>query len=144
MVIQLPILILIWRAILYSAEQIHFSPGFLWLPDLSLRDPLFILVIATTLIMIVQTRLMTPMTTGETSGSQKYMGYFFPVLMAVLLWSFPAGLWLYYFLTTAFQVGQQALVNWEMARADGGSTVVSAEPEEDEEGGDEDDGEHQA
>jgi len=126
MVIQLPILVLLWKAILYSAEQIHLSPGFLWLSDLSLRDPYFILVILTTAVMILQSKMMTPMTAGEGSGSQKYMGYIFPVFMAVFLYNFPAGLWLYYFLTTILQVGQQYFVNWEMARAEEGAPMVSA------------------
>jgi YidC/Oxa1 family membrane protein insertase len=116
MVVQLPIIIIIWRALLYASEQIHLSPGFLWVPDLSLHDPYFILVVVTTLIMLVQQYFMTPMT-PDAAGPQKYMGYFFPILMGFLLWRFPAGLWLYYLLTTAAQVGQQAFVNWEMARA---------------------------
>ena len=119
LLVQLPILILIWRAILYSAELIHLSPGFLWIPDLSLYDPYFILVIVTTGIMMLQQWLMTP-TRAETSGTQKYFGYIFPLIMAVLLWRFPAGLWLYYLLTTGAQVAQQAIVNREMARADAG------------------------
>ncbi len=118
MFIQLPILILLWKAILYASEEIHFSPGFLWIPDLSLRDPYFILVIVTTGLMIVQQRLMMPMSSGQTAGSQKYMGYIFPLFMAVFFWNFPAGLWLYYLLTTVSQVGQQAFVNWELAQGD--------------------------
>jgi len=118
MLIQLPILILLWKAILYSAEQIHFSPGFLWISDLSLRDPYFILVILTTAVTMLQQRLMTPMTTGEGSSSQKYMGYLFPLMMALFLYNFPAGLWLYYFLTTLTQVAQQLIVNRELAQGD--------------------------
>ena len=117
LLVQLPILVLIWRAILYSAELIHLSPGFLWIPDLSMHDPYFILVIVTTGIMMLQQWLMTP-TRAEASGTQKYFGYIFPVMMAVLLWRFPAGLWFYYLLTTAAQVAQQWIVNREMARAD--------------------------
>lgn len=124
MVIQLPIIIIIWRALLYASELIHLSPGFLWLPDLSLHDPYFILVILTTAVMVAQQYFMSPMTTPDAKGPQKYMGYFFPILMAVLLWRFPSGLWLYYLLTTAAQVGQQAFVNWEMARAGGGTVSV--------------------
>lgn len=134
MFIQLPILILLWKAILYASEEIHLSPGFLWIPDLSLRDPLFILIILTTGAMILQQRLMTPMTSGQTSGSQKYMGYIFPVFMAVFFWNFPAGLWLYYLLTTVSQVGQQAFVNWELAKAEAGAPSAAPEvPEEPEE-----------
>lgn len=127
--IQLPILVLLWKAILYSGEQIHLSPGFLWVSDLSLRDPYFILVILTTAVMILQQKLTTPMTTGETtggtSGSQKYMGYIFPIMMAVMLYNFPAGMWLYYLLTTVLQVAQQYFVNWEMAKAEGGTVPVT-------------------
>ncbi len=123
MAIQLPIIIVIWRALLYASEQIHLSPGFLWLPDLSLHDPYFILVVLTTLVMLLQQYFMTPMTTTDAAGPQKYMGYFFPLMMGFLLWKFPSGLWLYYLLTTAAQVGQQAFVNWEMARATAGQSV---------------------
>lgn len=132
MAIQLPIIIVIWRALLYASEQIHLSPGFLWLPDLSLHDPYFILVVLTTLVMLLQQYFMTPMT-SEAAGPQKYMGYFFPLMMGFLLWRFPSGLWLYYLLTTAAQVGQQAFVNWEMARASAGQA-----PQPDDEYGDAD------
>jgi len=126
MAVQLPIIVIIWRALLYASELIHLSPGFLWVPDLSLHDPYFILVILTTLVMIAQQYFMSPMT-ADAAGPQKYMGYFFPLLMAFLLWRFPAGLWLYYLLTTAAQVGQQAFVNWEMARASAGQATVPAD-----------------
>lgn len=66
------------------------------------------------------------------------MGYIFPIFMAVFLYNFPAGLWLYYLLTTLLQVGQQYFVNWEMARAEGGAVTVPAESpataEDDQEG----------
>jgi YidC/Oxa1 family membrane protein insertase len=129
MLVQLPLLVLLWRAIFYSSEQMHLSAGFLWITDLSVRDPYYILVILTTAIMIVQQRLMTP-TTGDAGASSKLMGYVFPLFMAVFFASFPAGLWLYYFLTTALQVGQQAIVNWELARAGGGRLPVEALEEE--------------
>jgi YidC/Oxa1 family membrane protein insertase len=127
--IQLPILILLWKAILYCSAFIRLSPGFLWIPDLSMRDPYFILVILTTLAMILQQKMMTPMTAGDAKGSQKYMGYIMPIFMAVFLYNFPAGLWFYYFLTTIFQVGQQYFVDWEMAKAEAasGGTGVTAD-----------------
>lgn len=118
LIIQLPIIYLIWRAILYASESIHLSPGFLWMPDLSLPDPYFILVIVTTLIMLWQQWKLTPQMGTEGGPGTKLFGYIFPVLMAILLWQFPAGLWLYYLLTTAAQAGQQAIVNRQLARAD--------------------------
>jgi YidC/Oxa1 family membrane protein insertase len=139
MLVQLPLLILLWRAIFYSSEQMHLSPGFLWLADLSVRDPYYILVILTTAVMLIQQRMMTPMT-ADAGGSSKLMGYIFPLFMAVFFASFPAGLWLYYFLTTVLQVGQQAIVNWEIARSDTGTAAmeepIDVEMEEEEEEGD--------
>jgi YidC/Oxa1 family membrane protein insertase len=134
MLIQLPIIFVIWRALLYASEQIHLSPGFLWIPDLSVHDPYFILVVVTTLIMVVQQRFMSMTPTADAKGIQKYIGYIFPVMMGVLLWRFPAGLWLYYLLTTAAQVGQQAFVNWEMARADAGTVPVPIDDIEEDDG----------
>jgi len=124
LLVQLPILILIWRAILYSSESIHLSPGFLWIPDLSVADPYFILVIVTTGIMMLQQWLMGGTTQAQATGTQKYFGYIFPIIMAVLLWRFPAGLWLYYLLTTATQVAQQWIVNREMAAAGHGRLTI--------------------
>jgi YidC/Oxa1 family membrane protein insertase len=136
MVVQLPIIFIIWRAILYAGERIHLSPGFLWMPDLSLYDPYFILVILTTAIMIVQQWKLTPQTGSDGGPGAKYFGYVFPVLMAILLWRFPAGLWLYYLLTTGAQAGQQALVNRQLARSD---RLAAATSEGDLELGDGDD-----
>lgn len=112
MFIQLPILILLWRAIMYSAEAIHMSPGFLWLSDLSQSDPYYILVVLTVGTMIVQQQMMQ--SPGGGGGQNKLMSFGFPLFMGIFLRNFPAGLWLYYFLTQIFMIGQQAFINWEM------------------------------
>ncbi|MFP4507609.1 MAG: membrane protein insertase YidC [Candidatus Acetothermia bacterium] len=114
MFIQLPILILLWRAIMYSAEAIHMSPGFLWLSDLSQSDPYYILVVLTVVTMIVQQQMMQ--SPGGSGGQNKLMSFGFPLFMGIFLRNFPAGLWLYYFLTQIFMIGQQAFINWEMER----------------------------
>jgi len=138
MFVQIPLLVLLWRAIFYSSEQMHLSSGFMWLADLSVRDPYYILVVLTTAVMLVQQRMMTPMTAGgEGGGSSKLIGYVFPLFMAVFFASFPAGLWLYYFLTTVLQVGQQAIVNWELGRSEAGKLAVpelASEEEQDDDG----------
>jgi len=114
--LQLPILILLWQAILYSAEQIHLSPGFLWIRDLSQPDPYYILVVLTTGAMLLQQWLTQRRMPEQATGGSQALGWLFPVIMAVLLMSFPAGLWLYYFLTTVLQMGQQLIIDWEMTR----------------------------
>ncbi|MFQ5793509.1 MAG: membrane protein insertase YidC [Candidatus Bipolaricaulia bacterium] len=115
--VQIPILILLWRAILFNSERIHFSPGFLWIPDLSLPDPFYILIALNIGAMILQNRLS--MTVGSIGGggfqSQIFM-WVFPFFIAFLLRNFPAGMWLYYLLQTVLQVGQQYWVNRELAQ----------------------------
>ncbi|KUK27566.1 MAG: Membrane protein insertase YidC [Acetothermia bacterium 64_32] len=116
MLLQFPILILLWQAILYSAEQIHLSPGFLWIGDLSQPDPYYVLVILTTGVMLLQQWLTQRRMPEQGGGGSQAIGWLFPVIMAVLFMSFPAGLWLYWLLTTVIQMGQQLVVDWEMAR----------------------------
>ena len=144
LLVQLPLLVLLWKAILYSTEEIHLSAGFLWMADLSLRDPYFIFVVVTTAAMILQQKLMTPVTTGD-SRNAAFIGYVFPIVMAIFLWNFPAGLWMYYFLTTIFQVAQQYIVNRELAHADAKARASSGGAGEGTqiEGGDSGDGERQ-
>lgn len=99
---------------MYSAEAIHMSPGFLWLSDLSMRDPTYILVILTVGTMILQQQMMQ--TPGGGGSQNKIMSYSFPLFMSIFLRNFPAGLWLYYLLTQLFMIGQQAFINWEMEK----------------------------
>ncbi|HBR10583.1 TPA: hypothetical protein DD712_04985 [Candidatus Acetothermia bacterium] len=109
MLLPMPILVLLFNAILSAAEQIHLSPGFLWIPSLSLRDPFFILPVFATAAMILQQRF-TPMSGITPQGNQRLMGYLFPVAMGVMMINAPAGLWLHWLLTTLMQVGQQYMI----------------------------------
>ncbi len=119
MLLQLPLLILLWQAIIYSSEQIRLSPGFLWITDLSGPDPYYVLVIVTTALMMMQQWLtQRRMATAPTGGAQA-MGWLFPLVMAVLFLNWPAGLWLYWLFTTVLQVGQQWVVDQELAREEG-------------------------
>lgn len=111
--LQIPIFILLWRVIVYSAEAIHLSPGFLWMSDLSQHDPLYIIVALTVLAQIAQGKL-TPVPTG--AGQSQAMTWLFPVAFGFLLKDLSAGLWLHYLVSTLVQVGQQLVVMWELRR----------------------------
>ncbi|MCR4404521.1 MAG: membrane protein insertase YidC [Candidatus Acetothermia bacterium] len=113
LLIQFPILYVLWQAILYSAERVHLSPGFLWMADLSVADPYYIIVALNVLAMILQSLLSTP-TTGQKPNWLLTLGM--PVFMGIFLRNFPAGMWLYWLLTTIVQLGQQWLINREVAR----------------------------
>ncbi len=116
LLLQFPILILLWQAIMYSAEQIHLSPGFLWIRDLSQPDRYYILVILATGAQLLQQWLTQRRLPEEPTGGTQVLGWIFPLIMAVLFLNFPAGLWLYWLVTTLFQMGQQLFFDWEMAR----------------------------
>jgi YidC/Oxa1 family membrane protein insertase len=123
--LQIPIFILLWRVVLYSAEAIHLSPGFLWMSDLSQHDSLYIIVALTVLAQIVQGKL-TPVPTA--GGQSQAMTWLFPVVFGFLLKDLSAGLWLHYFVSTLVQVGQQLVVMWELRRRP--KPVTSQLPEE--------------
>jgi len=114
MLVQLPILIVLWQAIIYSAEMIHLSPGFLWMSDLSLRDPYYLIVALTAIAMLLQSKTTPTLTTSTQGPSPMVFMLFSIAIMVLFLKDFPSGLWLYYFLTTIIQVGQQLFINWEL------------------------------
>ncbi len=116
LLLQLPILILLWQAILYSAEQIHLSPGFLWVRDLSQPDPYYALIALATGAQWLQQWLTQRRLPETPSGGTQLMGWIFPLVMALLFLSFPAGLWLYWLVSTVLQIGQQLFFDWELAR----------------------------
>jgi len=60
---------------------------------------------------LTQRRMPEPPT-----GGTQMIGWVFPIVMALLFLSFPAGLWLYWFLASALQIGQQLIFDVEMAR----------------------------
>jgi len=116
LILQLPIMLLLWQAMMYSAEQIRVSPGFLWLRDLSQPDPYYIMIILATgaqllLQWLAQRRMPEPPT-----GGIQMIGWVMPIVMALLTLGFPAGVWLFWFLSSALQIGQQFIFDLEMAR----------------------------
>ncbi len=115
MLVQIPILILLYRAIIENAEAIHLSPGFLWMPDLATQDPTWIIMILTVGTLLLQSKTNPMQSSSPQSASQQnVMMIFMGGFMLVVLHNFPAGLWMYYFLTNVVQVTQQVLVKWEM------------------------------
>lgn len=126
LLIQLPILISLYfvftKALignldgLYSFVQKpeHLSPMFLGLLDLS--KPSHVLAVLAGLTQFWQSKLMSPKNTGSGQDStQKIMSmqmtYILPVVSVVIAWKFPAGLPLYWVVTTLFGIGQQYWIN---------------------------------
>ncbi|CAN5782128.1 membrane protein insertase YidC [soil metagenome] len=90
---------------------------FLWLPDLSLRDPYFILPAFLVISMFALQWISMKMSGMEQNPQMKMMMYVMPVMMGVLFFSLPAGLNLYYATTNVASIPQQTLIARERKRA---------------------------
>ena len=107
LVVQMPILISIFYAI--RAFQYHVTPSFLYLTDISLPDPLYILPVlsaATTWYSTKQSQSSQP-SEGAAAQQQKIMLMFMPVFIGYISLSFPAGLVLYWVTSNLMQILQQ-------------------------------------
>ncbi len=79
---------------------------FLWIPDLSLKDPLFITPVLSGLSMIAMQRLMPA---PAVDPAQQRMMLLMPVIFAGMFAWAPGGLNLYWFVANLAAMGQQAL-----------------------------------
>ena len=91
-------------AILRSMIELR-GAHFLWIGDLSERDPTFILPVLMAGSMFVQQKF-TP-----TDPRQKAMKYMMPMVMLFIFWSFPAGLVLYWFIYNVLSVVQHYILH---------------------------------
>ncbi|HEY5372976.1 MAG TPA: membrane protein insertase YidC [Polyangiaceae bacterium] len=106
----------VWFALyttLQTAVELYHIP-FLWLPDLTSADPLYILpfIIGTTSFM--QQRLMPQQ--GD-AAQQKMMQYLMPVMFTVFMLFLPAGLGVYMFTNGVLGILQQQAVEWHVRRS---------------------------
>ncbi len=117
LLLQFPFLILLWQSIFNSAELFHLSPPFLWIPDLSLPDPYYIIIALTVAVQLLGQWFTTRRAPTQAGGGAQLIGWIFPLFFAFMFRNFPAGLWLYWFLYSSIQSIMQAVVHWELARA---------------------------
>lgn len=111
--IILPIFFALYYVLIFSVELRHAT--FLWIPDLSAADPLFILPVLYTLTM-VGTSILTP--AQGMDPTQAKMMKVMPLLFSVLFYFFPAGLTLYYVVRGICMLGQQWYVTRQVEQAD--------------------------
>lgn len=89
---------------------------FLWLPDISQADPLYIIPIVMGLSMYVLSWI--GMRNAPPNPQAKMMGYVLPVMMTVLFWRFASGLNLYYTIQNIAALPQQWLIARERGKPD--------------------------
>lgn len=106
MLLQLPILWGLFRLLAVSISVRH-EPWIMWIRDLSLKDPYYVLPI----LMGVTQIILQKMTPSSGEGAQKKMMYIMPVVITIFVANLPSGLTLYWAVSNVLQLGQQRIIN---------------------------------
>lgn len=110
MLIQIPIFFALYKALLISVPMR--SAHFLWISDLAVMDPYFILPILMGLTMWLQQYLQTPTkaTGNDAMASTQRVMKWMPVLFTVMFAWMPAGLVLYWTVSNLFGILQMYII----------------------------------
>jgi len=106
MLIQIPVFISLYWVLLSSVE-IRNAPWILWIHDLAVPDPYYILPVIMAVSMWVQTKLNP---TPPDPIQAKVMLYM-PIIFSVMFFFFPAGLVLYWVVNNILSIAQQWQIN---------------------------------
>lgn len=110
--LQIPIFFAIYRVLL-NAVELKAAPWALWIEDLSVLDPYYVLPILMGASMFVQ-QLITPMTIQD--PTQAKIMKFLPLVFTFFFLWFPAGLTLYWCVNNLCSLVQQLVINKMFAR----------------------------
>ena len=107
MLVQMPIFIALYRALMSSIELRH-APFMLWIQDLSAKDPYYVTPIIMGVTMVIQQK-MTP--SSGMDPAQAKMMMMLPVVFTVMFINMPAGLVVYWLVNNILTIAQQAYIN---------------------------------
>jgi len=107
MLLQIPVFFAIYRVLL-NAIELKGAPWILWIHDLSVPDPYFVLPILMGATMYLHQKI-TP--TTITDPMQKKIFEWLPIVFTFFFLTFPAGLTLYWFTNNILSIIQQLIVN---------------------------------
>ncbi|HXH55543.1 MAG TPA: membrane protein insertase YidC [Gammaproteobacteria bacterium] len=110
-VVQIPVFIALYYVLLGSVE-LREAPFYLWITDLSDKDPFYVLPILMGLSMLVQQKLNP----APPDPVQAKVMMLMPVIFTVLFLNFPAGLVLYWFVNNMLSIAQQWLITRKIER----------------------------
>jgi YidC/Oxa1 family membrane protein insertase len=106
MLLQMPVWFALY-ATLQTSVELYREP-FLWMSDLTVKDPFFILPVA----MGATSFIMQKLSPQPADNAQaKMMLYFFPAFFAFMMLFVPSGLTLYIFVNNLLSIVQQQVVN---------------------------------
>lgn len=107
LLLQIPIFFALYRVLL-NAVELQGAEWTLWITDLSVMDPYFVLPILMGASMWFQQRI-TP--NSMTDPMQQKIFQWLPVVMTLFFIYFPAGLVLYWLVNNLFTIAQQFVIN---------------------------------
>jgi YidC/Oxa1 family membrane protein insertase len=108
MLLQMPIWWALWR-VLTGAIELRHAPWILWVHDLSVKDPYYVLPIAMAIAMYASTA-MTPQTAAIDPAQQKMMRLM-PLMFVAFFFRYASGLNLYMLTSSLVAAGQQYYLN---------------------------------
>jgi len=110
-VVQIPVFIALYWVLLSSVEMRN-APWILWINDLSVPEPLYILPVIMAVSMYVQVKLNpTP-----PDPLQAKIMMWMPIVFSVMFFFFPAGLVLYWVVNNILSIAQQWQINQMFAK----------------------------
>lgn len=104
--LQMPIFMALYWVLLSTVEMRQ-APWTLWITDLSVRDPYFILP----LLMMASSLFQVWLNPPAADPMQQKMMWIMPVAFGVMFFVFPAGLVLYWLTNNILSIAQQWLIN---------------------------------
>jgi len=104
--IQMPIWFALYRSLWVSVDL--YQEGFLWIEDLTTRDPYWVLPLALTAVMFLQQRMLP---TTMDPAQQKVLQYFMPLMFGSMMAWLPSGLSFYILVNTVLTILQQHFIN---------------------------------
>jgi YidC/Oxa1 family membrane protein insertase len=106
MILQMPVFVALFN-VLYTTIDLRQAPFMLWITDLSVQDPYYVLPIIMGATMFIQQKI-TPTTMDPTQAKIMLV---LPVGMTFLFVNFPAGLVLYWLTNNTLTISQQLITD---------------------------------
>jgi len=110
LLVQMPILLALYKSLFAFPYLNEAHASFIWVQNLSARDPYFILPVLAG----VTTFFQSKMTTTTNDPTQRMMLYTMPVFIAWISGTVPAGLALYWVVFNVVGIIQQVFINKQM------------------------------
>jgi YidC/Oxa1 family membrane protein insertase len=117
MLLQIPFFFALYKVLLVSIE-LRGAPFILWIHDLSVKDPYYVLPIVMGITMLAQQK-MTP-TSADPSQAKIMM--FMPVIFTFMFLNFSSGLVLYWLVSNLLSIVQQFFVNMAVKKEKAAAT----------------------